>query len=593
MNPLPGADRRSSGSHTVADLLPRAAEQFGTQVAIRYKQDDRWCDLSFAELADQAEVVARGLVALGIRRGERVCVLGATRPEWTVTALGIAMAGAVLVPIYPSSSSDECAWVIAHSGAAVVVCEGSTEVARVAATAAEVATVRHLLSIDPAAGATSFDEIDATAVTGEGLVERWSEIEPDDPFAFVYTSGTTGRAKGCVHTHGSYRAALDTIRARDALHGPDDLLYLFLPLAHVFALMIQLAALDVGTPVAYVSGDVQRVLPDLIEVRPTFLPSVPRIFEKLYAAVTADLPPARIGEITRIGLSAREQLQAGRPLSGQLAAAFEELDRTLFTRVRAAFGGRLREAASGAAPIAQNILEFFYAAGVPVMEGWGLTETAVAVTTSSTEFHRFGTVGRAVPGVELRLASDGEILVRGPNVFAYYHDDPQATTDTLVDGWLHTGDLGSLDADGYLKITGRKKDIIITAGGKNIAPSNLEDAMRECRFVSRAVLHGDGRPYPVLLVTLDVDELLPWARTVGLPEDVTTLARHPQVHAVVQSHLDRVNARYASAAQAKKLAILDHDLTPEGGELTATLKVRRQVVNERYRHVLDALYAEA
>lgn len=582
--------RPSSRSHTVADLLPQAAATFGPHVAIRHKHEDTWTDISFAQLAERAGAVARGLMALGIRPGDRVCVLGTTRPEWTTTALGVAMAGATLVPIYPSSSSDECRWVISHSGAEVVVCEGPAELARVFPLMADLPNVRRLLSFDSADGATRIDDLDPCGVSEEALAKRWSAVTPNQPFAIVYTSGTTGPPKGCVHSHGGYRAALDTIRARDALHGPEDLLYLFLPLAHVFALMIQLAALDVGTPVAYVSGDVRRVVPDLAEVRPTFLPSVPRIFEKLYATVSAQMSADQVAEVTRVGMSAREHLQSGTALPEELAARFGELDATLFAKVRATFGGRLREAASGAAPIARNILEFFYAAGVPVMEGWGLTETAVAVTTSSVDHHRFGTVGRAVPGVELRLADDGEVLVRGPNIFAGYLDDPEATASTLVDRWLCTGDLGSIDADGYLTITGRKKDIIITAGGKNIAPAQLEDAMRECRWVARAVLHGDARPYLVVLVTLDADELLPWAEQSGLPADMTALSRHPRVCELVQAHLDDVNARYAPVAQAKKLAILDHDFSPESGELTPTLKVKRNVVSERYRDVIDALY---
>jgi len=593
MSMLVRTDRPSSGSRTVADLLPRAALSFGKQVAIRHKQDDAWIDVNFVDLAESAGTVARGLLGLGVQPGDRVCLLGSTRPEWTATALGIAMAGAVLVPIYPSSSGEECAWVIDHSGAAIIICEGYAELARVAPVVADLPRAMQLLSLERTHAATQIFELDTHNVSEATLVDRWSTVVPEDPFAIVYTSGTTGPPKGCVHTHGGYRAALDTIRARGALHGPDDLLYLFLPLAHVFALMIQLAALDVGTPVAYVSGDVRRVVPDLAEVRPTFLPSVPRIFEKVYAAVTADMTPERVAEVTQVGMTAREQLLSGQPMSRELAAQFEELDAALFVKVRGAFGGRLREAASGAAPIARNILEFFYAAGVPVMEGWGLTETAVAVTTSSIEHHRFGTVGRAVPGVELRLAADGEVLVKGPNLFARYLDDRRATADALVDGWFHTGDLGSIDADGYLTITGRKKDIIITAGGKNIAPAHLENSMRECRWVSRAVLHGDGRPYLVVLVTLDAEELLPWAKTAGLPTDIGALSRHPRVREVIQSHLDTINARYAPVAQAKKLLILDHDFSPEAGQLTASLKVRRNVVSDRYREQLDALYAES
>jgi long-chain acyl-CoA synthetase len=584
--------RPSTGSRTVADLLPRAAERFADHVAIRAKRDGTWQDMTVAQLAERATAIGRALIALGVQPGDRVALLSATRPEWTIVALGIAMTGAVIVPIYPTSACEECTWLIGDSGAVAVVGAGADEVARLTSAVAGLPDVRHILSIEPVGGVPAIGDVDSSAVPREALAQRWSAVAPQDAFTFVYTSGTTGPPKGCVHTHGGYRAALDTIRARDALHGADDLLYLFLPLAHVFALMIQMAALDTGTPVAYFGGDARRIVPELAEVRPTFLPSVPRIFEKLYAAVTADLAPEQVADATRIGLRARDLHQAGQPLPDGLCQAFERLDATLFQRVRGIFGGRLREAASGAAPIAHEILEFFYAAGVPVMEGWGLTETAVAVTTSSPAQHRFGTVGRAVPGVELRIADDGEILVSGPNLFARYHDDPVATAAALRDGWLHTGDLGALDADGFLTITGRKKDIIITAGGKNLTPANIENDMQQCRWVSHAVMHGDARPYPVMLVTLDAEQLVPWARAAGLPNDLPTLARHPAVRALLEEHLAAVNARYASAAQVKKLAILDRDLSPETGELTATLKVRRAVVNDRFRAVFDALYAE-
>jgi len=283
--------------------------------------------------------------------------------------------------------------------------------------------------------------------------------------------------------------------------------------------------------------------------------------------------------------------QRGEAVPETLERAFEKADERIFKRVRDLFGGRVRQAVTGAAPISAAILEFFYAAGVPVLEGWGMTETAGVGTVATLDHFKFGTVGRPLPGIEIRIAEeDGEILMRGPNVFREYWRNPTATAETLVDGWLYSGDIGELDEDGFLTITGRKKDIIITAGGKNIAPANLENDLKQSRWISQAVMHGDRRPFPVALVTLDEEEILPWAKEHGLPEDLAVLARDPAVRALVQEELDRANAKYAQVEQIKKFEILDHDLTQEAGELTPTLKVKRNVVNDRYADVIESMY---
>jgi long-chain acyl-CoA synthetase len=423
------------------------------------------------------------------------------------------------------------------------------------------------------------------------LRSRRSAVRPDDPYTIIYTSGTTGPPKGCVLTHANYRAMLDSVEAGDLIIRRDDLTYLYLPLAHALALLMQLRSFEVGAAIAYFGGDTRQIVAELAEVRPTYLPSVPRIFEKIYASVTASLAPEALRRAVAVGGDVRDVLVRGEGVPSDLATAFDALDRTLFAAVREAFGGRLREAVTGAAPIATEILEFFWACGVPVMEGYGMTETATGASICTLEAHRFGTVGRALPGVDIRIATDGEILVRGANVFAGYHGDAEGSFGAVVDGWLHTGDLGSLDEDGYLTISGRKKDIIITAGGKNLTPANLENDMRQTRFVSQAVMYGDRRPFPVMLITLDADEIVPWAAERGLPPDLEALAREPRVVALVEAELERANARYAPVEQVKRVAILGHDLTQEGGELTPTLKVKRGVVYERYAAVFDALYA--
>jgi len=423
------------------------------------------------------------------------------------------------------------------------------------------------------------------------LEERAAAVTREQPYTIIYTSGTTGPPKGCVLSHGNYRDVV-TMCEQDAVVQAGDVAYLFLPLAHSFALLIQLTILDLGATLAYFSGDPKQIIPELSEVRPTYLPSVPRIFEKLYTLVTANGDPAQIAAATQVGVKVRALQAAGQDVPAELQAHFDAADEKLFKNVRAAFGGNLRQATSGAAPIAKEILEFFFACGVPVLEGYGMTETATASTVSTVDNYRFGSVGRALPGLEIRIADDGEVLLKGPNIFQGYYKNYDASFGAIVDGWLHTGDLGRVDEDGFLYITGRKKDIIITAGGKNLTPANLENDLKQSRWISQAVMHGDRRPYPVALITLDPEEIVHFAREHGLPEDPAALAREPKVIELVQAELDRVNSRYAQVEQIKRFVILDHDLSQETGELTPTLKVKRNVVNEKYADLFDALYQD-
>jgi long-chain acyl-CoA synthetase len=537
---------------TIAELPFAAASVYGDKPALRFTRDGEWRDVSFTELADEVRQRAGGLVAAGIGPGDRVCVLAETRPEWTYAGLAVLAAGAVLVPIYATSSVDECAWIVGDSGAKLVVCDDEAQRAKITG----VPTVL----------------LDAMVQTDRVDVEaRRAERGTDDPALIIYTSGTTGRPKGCVLTHRNW---LTLCRITEELNylTADDVVYLFLPLAHVFAQLVQFGSLYAGCTLAYFGGDMRRVVPELAEVRPTFIPSVPRIFEKVYAlfasTVDGDLLAAAVGGDAK----AREALEP------------------LFAKVRAVFGGRLRMALSGAAPIAVPVLEFFLAAGVPVLEGYGMTETAAVGTVSTPDRFKLGTVGVAAPTVSVRIADDGEILMAGPHVFVGYWNNPEATAESIVDGWVHTGDLGTIDADGFVTITGRKKDIIITSGGKNIAPANLENDLRQSRWISQAIVVGDRRPYIVALVTLDPDEIVPWARQRGLPEDPAALAAHPDVVALVQSTVDTVNAKYARVEQIKRFAILPRDLTQQDGELTPTLKVKRNVVHTNHAGAIAALY---
>ncbi|MGO9248865.1 MAG: AMP-dependent synthetase/ligase [Solirubrobacteraceae bacterium] len=602
----PAAGASATTPQTIADLVPHAAERFGDRVAIRYKRDGAWQDVSYAELDEIVRETALGLIDLGIEPGERVCILANTRPEWSYADLAATSAGAIVVPIYQTNSPEECHWVISDSDACAIVCEDASQLAKIAAIRDTLPSLRTIVVIDPPSAEDTTPEIDALgAITleevrtrgrnraAEELDARRAGVRAEDTFTFIYTSGTTGPPKGCVLTHGNYRAILDMVEQRLSLHSDaGDVVYLYLPLAHSFALLLQLVAFDIGVTLAYWGGDTKQIIGELAEVKPTYLPSVPRIFEKIYTLVCANAPdPEELAGAVRVGMQVRECQQAGRPIPDELQAPFEEAEERLFKNVRAAFGGRLREAVSGAAPIATEILEFFYACGVPVMEGYGMTETATAATACTPEAHRFGSVGKPFPGVEVRIADDGELLIKGPNIFQGYHNRAEETFGAVEDGWLHTGDLGRIDEDGFVYIVGRKKDIIITAGGKNLTPANIENDLKQCRWISQAVMHGDQRPYPVALVTLDEEEILPYAAEHGLPQDSPSLAREPAVQALVQEALDRANTKYAQVEQVKRFAILDHDLSQETGELTPTLKVKRNVVGERYADVLDSLYA--
>ncbi len=593
----------STGSQTIAGLIPFAVAEHADKPAVRFKRDGAWHDVSYAELGEIVQEVGLGLIDLGIEPGERVCILANTRPEWTYVDMGASSAGAVVVPIYQTNSPEECQFVIADSGAIAIVCEDAEQLAKIAAVREQLPNLRHVIVMDPPAGEAPLEAISlrelrerAQGHSPEELQSRRAAVRPEDPFTFIYTSGTTGPPKGCVLTHGNYRAILDMIHDVGTIQ-EEEVIYLYLPLAHSFALLIQLAAFDLGTTLAYFGGDTKQIVGELMEVRPTYLPSVPRVFEKVYTLAHGAIESQPEEEQQQakaaiaLGIKVRNLMNEGKPVPPELQGPFEEADEKLFKNVRAIFGGRVRQATSGAAPIAREILEFFWACGVPVLEGYGMTETATAATASTVESHRFGTVGRALPGVEIRIADDGEILIKGANIFHGYHNNADASFGSVEDGWLHTGDLGSLDADGFLSITGRKKDIIITAGGKNLTPANIENDLKQCRWISQAVMHGDQRPYPVVLITLDEEEIAGYATEHGLPQDIPSLCREPAVVEMISREVDRANSRYAQVEQVKKFAILEHDLTQATGELTPTLKVKRNVVNEKYAELLDSLYA--
>ena len=584
-----------ASNRTIARAAADAADRFGERMSARWRVGDGWQDHTFAEVSEIFDEVALGLVDLGIKPGDRVALLANTRPEWTYSSLAISRAGAVVVPIYPTNSPHECEWVAGNSDARIVICEDAGQAAKIAEVRDGLEQLEHVLLIDPAGDGTNptLEQLRERSRGGDRseLERRCDAVSPRDPYTIIYTSGTTGPPKGVVLSHGNC-ASVGVMCEEIGFINKDELSYLYLPLAHAFALTVQLASFDVGTGIVYFGGDPQQIIPELMETKPSYLPSVPRIFEKIYALASAMAPDEQqLRDAVKLGVKVRQMRRRGEDVPQEMTEAFDRADEALYKKVSGLFGGRIDKAVSGAAPISPEILEFFYACGVTVLEGWGMSETTAVGTVNLPDHLRFGTIGRAMPGVELKISDDGEILIKGPNVFREYWRNPEATRDTFTeDGWLLTGDLGSIDEDGYLSITGRKKDIIITAGGKNLTPSNLENDLKQCRYISQAIMYGDRRPYPVALITLDPEEILPWAKEHGLPEEMGELVEQAEVRELVQDVLDHANAKYAQVEQIKKFALLSHDLTQEDGELTPTLKLKRNVVNQRYADVFEALY---
>ncbi|HEX6340064.1 AMP-dependent synthetase/ligase [Umezawaea sp.] len=578
------------GSARVVSELPFvAAEVHRDRVAWRYRADDSWHEKTFVEIATSVGDLASGLVLAGVGAGDRVAVLSETRYEWSTAGLAILAAGGVVVPIYASSSPEEVAYILGDSGAVLLVAENPAQAAKVDVDSVE--DLRGIVLIEGEGRTTADLAAEGRATpAAEELETRRAGQSPDDPSVIIYTSGTTGPPKGCVLTHRNWLAMCHLTEELSYVVA-DDTVYLFLPLAHVFAQIVQFSALYMGATLAFYGGDAKRIVPELAEVRPTFLPSVPRIFEKIYTIATAGIPAEQLQQAVGVGLKHRALVEAGHPVPPELAAAFAQVD-AVFARVRGVFGGRLRQALSGAAPISPEVLDFFLAAGVPVLEGYGMSESTGVGTTNTLSRYRIGSVGAfGVGGLDVRIAEDGEILMSGPHLFAGYWRNPEATAEVLRDGWLHTGDLGEIDEDGFVRITGRKKDIIITAGGKNIAPANVENQLRQSRWISHAVVFGDRRPYLVALITLDPEELLPWAEKQGIVGGYADLVRHPDVVTLVQGIVDEANSHFVKDSQIRRFAILDRDLSQEDGELTPTLKVKRKVVHTVHEGLYQELYS--
>ena len=559
-------------TRTAPALWRYALDQGWTTLAYFEEREDGWREVSWPEAGERVEALKSALLARGVRRGDVVAVLSRTRLEWILLDWAIMSVGAVVVGLYPTNTAGECAYVLGHSEAVLAFAEDDAQREKLGSVRVELPALREIVG---------FDELPAFEAQGRSYPElEPDEVREDDLATLIYTSGTTGPPKGCMLTHKNLMTA--ALRVKTHIEGQTDTVLLFLPLAHSFGRIVHHSAASRGAALALVA-DATRVPEAIDRVRPTILPAVPRVYEKIHANVLGEIERSSgakraIGRwALGVGARASRLRRAGHPVPRALRLQEKLADRLVFAKVRGRLGGRLRLGVSGAAPLGIDVLEFFHSLGMLVIEGYGLTETSSSLSVNDPDDYRFGTVGRAVDGCDIRLDADGEILVRSETIFTGYYKDPDATAAAFTDdGWFRTGDVGELDEDGWLKITDRKKDLIITAGGKNIAPQNLENALKASRFVSQAVVVGDRRPYVTALITLDPVEV------EGTGRDARKL---------VQEAVDDVNRDRVRVEQIKRFAILPRDFSQEEGELTPTLKLRRKIVHEHFADEIENLYA--
>jgi long-chain acyl-CoA synthetase len=581
---------------TIERLWREAVSSGRTTPAYLVQHGDEWQPMPWEEAGERVRSYANGLLALGVRKGDAFALIGANRVEWALFDFALGSIGAIAAPIYANSSAKDAGYVLDHSESVGVLCEDDVQRAKVESVRGDVPRLRHVLT---------YGDLDDLAARGRAyaaehpnaLSEAGEAIEEDDLFTYIYTSGTTGPPKGCMISHRNYYAMVAVVDDLPSFTGPEDTMLLYLPLAHNFGRLMHLSGAYVGYAIAFLADPLQAAAA-LPQVKPTVFPSVPRVYEKVHTAVVAKFDAETgakrklIDWALRVGRRVSELRRAGEPVPPGLAAQFRLADRLVYSKVKERLGGRLRLAISGGAPLAAEIAEFFHSIDILLVEGYGLTECTTAASTNTHEAYRFGTVGRALPGTEVRVADDGELLIRSDTVFQGYFKDPEATAEVLgEDGWLRTGDIGEIDEDGFIRITDRKKDIIVTAGGKNVAPQNVENELKGSKYVSQALAIGDRRPYLVALVTLDPTEVASWAAEHGLDVAPAAYPQTPQVRALVQGIVDEVNARRASYEQIKRFVVLPRDFTQEDGEVTPTLKLRRRQITEHFAGEIEALYA--
>ena len=562
---------------TIGQLWRDAVSAGRTTPAYLAETDDGWRDVSWEEAGQTVEELANGLLALGVRKGEAFGILAQTSLEWALFDYALARIGAVGAAVYANSSAKDACYVLEHSDSIGVLVQDEPQREKVAGL-----PLRHVIT---------FSELDDLRARGrefaaerpDALAEAEAQVGEDDLFTFIYTSGTTGPPKGCMILHRNYYEMAGCIDHVPEFAIADDVMLLYLPMAHNFGRLMHLLGAHTGYTTAFL-GDPLRIAEAMPVVRPTLLPSVPRLYEKVHTAVLSQFeqlhgPRKRLADwALRVGREVSELRQLGKPVPASLARKHRLADRLVYSKIKERMGGRLRLGVSGGAPLAKEIAEFFHSIDILIVEGWGLTECTTAASVNRPGRFRFGTVGPALPGFEVEADEEGELLIRSPTVFAGYYKDPDATAEVLgADGWLRSGDVGSIDEDGFVHITDRKKDILITAGGKNVAPANLENALKTAPLVSQALVIGDRRPYVAALITLDP------AVADGIGSD--------EADRRVQAIVDGVNSELSRFEQIKRFRVLPRDFTAEDGEVTPTLKLKRRVVEQHFAAEIEELYS--
>jgi long-chain acyl-CoA synthetase len=594
----------TGSARNLVEVLEAQAKAQGARAAVKHKRGGEWREVSWTDLARRARDVADGLASLGVKRGDRIAIIGETQLEWILADMGILGAGAITVTIYQSNRAAECQYILEDSGARFIFCDTEAQVAKIREIREKLPGLDGIIRATGTAADTfecTLEDLERSGVEWRNTrpkahEERIAAIGPDDPASFIYTSGTTGNPKGVVLTHGNWAYEAAALRQIEVI-GPTDVILMFLPMAHSFAKVVEAAWLATGATAAFVES-LEKIMDNASEVRPTVMPAVPRIFEKAFNTVVSKglSTPGLKGKLFALAMESFDRYAAakeqGRGFSsfGLLVGrklVFPKLTHALNER----FGGRMRFFVSGGAPLSPKIAHFFDVLGFVILEGYGLTETSAGTFVNRPGHNRIGTVGPPVPGTEVRIAEDGEVLVKGGGVMKEYYRNPAATAEVLKDGWLYTGDIGLLDEAGHLKITDRKKDIIVTAGGKNVAPQNLENELKTDPLVSQVMVHGDKRKFLSALVALNEENARKWATENGVPAGAA-LHEDPKVNARIQQAIDALNARQASYSQVKRFAIVPRDFTQETGELTPTLKVKRKVVTQNYRALLDSFYSD-
>ena len=580
----------------LSDDVVRHGTQTPDRVILARRVGDVWTGVTAGAFLDDVRRVAKGLVASGVQVGDRVGLMSRTRFEWTLVDYAVWFAGGVTVPIYETSSAEQVEWILSDSGAVAVVYESERHVAQHAEIAERLAPELRVVVMDRG----DLDGLRAAgeAVSDEELEARRTAVAATDLATIIYTSGTTGRPKGCSLSHLSFAFEAENVVASvpEIFADPDCSTLLFLPLAHVFGRIIQIACISAGVRLGH-SPDVKNLLPDLAEFRPTFLLAVPRVFEKIFngsrqRAIEGGKGPIFV-RAASVAIAYSEAQDAGGP-GLFLKAQHALFDRLVYSKLRDAMGGRVRWAVSGGAPLGARLGHFFRGIDVTILEGYGLTETAGATTVNRPDLLRIGSVGRPFPGAAVKIADDGEILLTGPHIFDGYWNNPTASAEVLEpDGWFHTGDLGALDDDGYLAITGRKKELLVTAGGKNVAPAVLEDRLRSHWIVSQCMVVGDSRPYIAALVTIDPESFPVWKAEHSKSEDATIadLVDDPDLRNSVQHAVDDANKAVSQAESIRRFRILTHDWTEDGGQLTPSMKLKRTVVMTEHSTDVEALYS--